>query len=35
MYYIHLELRIEDCRFGLGKGAKPLEREHRGSMGER
>ena len=24
IYYIHPELRIGSCRFGLGKGAGPL-----------
>ena len=31
--YIHPELRIRSYRFQSGKGAKPLEREHRGSKG--
>ena len=31
IYYIHSELRIENRRFGSGKGAEPLWREHRGS----
>ena len=34
MYYIHPEVRIGGCRFRLGKGARPLWREHRGSRGE-
>ncbi len=34
MYYIFPELRIGDCRFRSGKGARPLYREHRGSRGE-
>ena len=34
IHYIHPELRIEDYRSGLGKGAGPLWREHRGSVRE-
>ena len=34
IYYIHPELRIGNCRFRSGKGAGPLQREHRGSKGE-
>jgi len=34
IYYIHPELRIGDFRFRSGKGARPLEREQRGSRGE-
>jgi len=34
IYYMHPELRIGNCRFGSGKGAGPLYREQRGSMGE-
>ncbi len=33
IYYTIPELRIENCRFGLGKGAGPLQREQRGSTG--
>ena len=28
IYYIHPQLRIENCRFRSGKGARPLWREH-------
>lgn len=32
IYYIHLEPKIENCRFQLKKeGARPISREHRGS----
>ena len=34
IYYIHPELRIGNCCFCSGKGARPLQREHRGSRGE-
>ena len=35
IYYIHPKLRIQNCRFGSGKGAGPLLEERRGSKGER